>query len=311
MVIGLGFVAFYALLFIFFLKKRPKILSEAERKSFRIHPDVPSLFKTFDGIEIHYHQFGQGPDLVFLHGLGASTFIFRKILPRLANHFRITAIDMPGFGRSQKLLSFSYQLDEMTDYLSRFLTEVNVETFSLVGSSMGGSIALWISRRARHRCSKVITIAAATHRKLVRHPVALMQLLAPLHFFINRSSIYSALAKLTLEPSIINEEMISGYLLPFRDHGEAWRCFLKSTRIIDDHRMPAELSELHLRPEFQHLMVYGDADKIVPMWVQEELRKVLPSSRFEILPRLGHHPFEEDPAKIIQLIESFLKIHPD
>lgn len=297
--------AFLALAF-FIYRLKPRPLTDKERKSIRIHPEIPSQFKVYDGIEIHFHQLGEGPDLVLLHGIGASTFIFRDILIPLSKNFRVTAIDMPGFGLSQKDLNFGYRLDEMTDYLSRFLTSIQVETFSMVGSSMGGSIALWIARRSRHRCTKLITIAASTHRKLIRHPVAVMELMSPLHFLINRLTIKNALANLTITPSIITASMIEGYLTPFKDHGEAWSCFLKSTRIIDDHRMPDELAELNLRSEFQHLMIYGEKDKVVPLWVQEELHKVLPRSEFKILKGLGHHPFEEDPQQLIDLIQNFL-----
>ena len=284
---------------------RPKRASEVELSNYQIHNEVPSLFRIFDGTKIHYNQLGQGPDLVFLHGIGASTFIWRQLLPILAKNFRVTAIDMPGFGRSQKSLDFHFDLDSMADFVAKFLTDLGVEKFDLVGSSMGGSIALWIAKKNRARCSRVLTIAPATNKSLIRYPPLGLKVMKPLHFLVNKRTMFVAVANVVKRRDLLTDAMIEGYLLPFRDKGEAWQSFLKATAIVGDHRMPAELAELNSRPEFQHKIIWGDDDRVVPRRVQDELLKVLPRSEFEVLKGLGHHPFEDDPDKISLIIQNF------
>lgn len=285
---------------------RPSRATPEELRSFQIHTQIPSLFKTYQGIEIHYHQIGQGPDLVLIHGIGASTFIWRKLIPLLTLHFRITALDMPGFGRSQKPKDFDYDLDSMSEFIAGFLTSVNVSEFVLIGSSMGGLLSLWIAKKFPKRCHQVLTIAPSADPSLVRYSKRTLQWMLPLHWLINNLTMSVAVKNVIRDQSQVDAQLIAGYLLPFRDQGDAWRCFLKATKIIGDPRVPRELKELDLRSEFRHRNLWGDKDRVVPLWTQLELKKVLSRSDFDILPQLGHHPFEEDPAKIALLIREFL-----
>ncbi len=284
---------------------RPAIAQREELLNFRIHPEVPSLFMTFNGVEIHYHQIGTGPDLVLLHGIGASTFIWRDLIPPLSLQFRVTAIDMPGFGRSQKVCDFKYDLDSISDFVVNFLAYINIRSFGLVGSSMGGNISLWIAKKHRASCHQVLTIAPGTHRSLIRYPKSVLRWMGPLHFCINRFTMKIAVRNVVKNKLTITDKVVAGYLLPFRDKGDAWRCFLKATSIIGDHRLPDELTELNLRAEFRHLNLWGDEDRIVPQWVQDELKAILNRSEFKILSSLGHHPFEEDPIGIAGPIQNF------
>ncbi len=284
---------------------QPKLASEEELADYRIHPDIPSQFKVFQKTRIQYNQIGTGPDLVFLHGIGASTFIWRKLLLLLAMNYRVTAIDMPGFGRSQKILEFDLNLDSMSDFVVQFLDDIGIEKFDLVGSSMGGAIALWIAKKYPQKCRRVLSIAAATHKSLIRYPTLGLKMLKPLHFLVNKKTMLVAIHNVIRQRDLITDDLVNGYLLPFRDSGDAWRSFLRATVIVGDSRMPSELSILNSYPEFRHKILWGDADRVVPRWVQDELKKVLPQSEFEILPKLGHHPFEEDPEKIAGIIQKF------
>lgn len=284
---------------------RPKKLSVEELSEYQIHPDIPSLFKVFNKTRIQYNQVGAGPDLILLHGIGASTFIWRRLIPLLKEKYRVTAIDMPGFGRSQKVLDFDLNLDSMSDFLVNFLSDIGIEKFDIVGSSMGGAIALWIAKKYPAKCGRVLTIAAATHKSLLRYPTLGLKILTPLHFFINKKTMLVAVRNVIKQKDLITDELVNGYLLPFRDRGEAWRSFLSAMAIVGDPRMPQELQELNSHATFRNKILWGDQDSVVPKWVQDELKQVLPRSEFEILPGLGHHPFEDDPEKVSMIIQKF------
>src|SRR3972149_3855447 len=64
--------------------------------------EKPGRVLSVDGVGIHYVESGEGPALLLIHGLGASTFTFRRILPGLARRFRAVALDLKGFGFSER-----------------------------------------------------------------------------------------------------------------------------------------------------------------------------------------------------------------
>ena len=308
------FIIFFVATIVLFLLAwmiRPTRATTDELKNFLIHPAIPSQFKNFEGIEIHFHQVGTGPDLVLIHGIGASTYIWRNLIPILSRQFRVTAIDLPGFGRSQKVHNFNFSLDSMSEFVAKFLASVGVLQFGLVGSSMGANISLWIAKNHPTKCNRVVSIAPAADPSLVVYSKFILSLLRPLHFLVNSWTMKMAVHNVLNNKKFANSELVQGYLLPFRDDGSAWKCFLNATHIVRDPRLPTELAELNSRPEFHHLSLWGDDDRVVPKRVQDELKKILSNSQFLVLKSLGHHPFEEDPAGIALLIEDFFLKKPN
>ena len=61
--------------------------------------------------EVHYIQDGKGPDVVLLHGIGASHIAWKRLMLRMKKDYRLTAIDLPGFGMSEKNTKLDYGLD--------------------------------------------------------------------------------------------------------------------------------------------------------------------------------------------------------
>ncbi|MEZ4873623.1 MAG: alpha/beta fold hydrolase [Bdellovibrionales bacterium] len=80
-----------------------------------------------------------------MHGLGASVYIWRFIFKPLAKYFRVTALDLPGFGRSSKPIA-DYGLDAQSDRLLTALDRLDIKTAHFVGSSMGGALSLWLAK---------------------------------------------------------------------------------------------------------------------------------------------------------------------
>ncbi|MEQ1877087.1 MAG: alpha/beta hydrolase, partial [Bdellovibrionia bacterium] len=76
---------------------------------------------------------------------------------------------------------------------------------------------------------------------------------------------------------------------------------LKSTRLIADRRLPAELKMLQQKI----LVLWGKNDKLVPHYYVQELLSHLPSSEFAEHPTAGHHAMEDDPAWILEKVQNF------
>jgi pimeloyl-ACP methyl ester carboxylesterase len=119
-------------------------------------PDI-----TIHNIRVHYRDRGESdqPVLVFIHGLGCSlkywSYVFDS--PDLA-HYRILAIDLPGFGMSEKPETYNYSLLSQADLVSAFLQALHIQHCTLIGHSMGGSIAILLAHTHPHLVARLLVI---------------------------------------------------------------------------------------------------------------------------------------------------------
>ena len=102
-----------------------------------------SLSVDGDDVDVHYRHGGDGPPMVFLHGIGldAAGVSWRHALPALAEDFSVYALDLPGHGESDSIRG-TYTTEHYVDTLAAFLDAEDIRGASLVGISMGGAVAL-------------------------------------------------------------------------------------------------------------------------------------------------------------------------
>ncbi|KAF8410580.1 hypothetical protein HHK36_003112 [Tetracentron sinense] len=98
-------------------------------------------FWTWRGHKIHYVEQGEGFPIVLIHGFGASAFHWRYNIPQLAKDYKVYAIDLLGFGWSDKAI-IEYDAMVWRDQVVDFLKEIVKEPAILIGNSLGGFTAL-------------------------------------------------------------------------------------------------------------------------------------------------------------------------
>ncbi|KMT09433.1 hypothetical protein BVRB_6g129050 [Beta vulgaris subsp. vulgaris] len=98
-------------------------------------------FWTWRGHKIHYVEQGEGPPIVLVHGFGASAYHWRYNIPELAKKYKVYAIDLLGFGWSEKAI-VDYDAIIWRDQVVDFLKEIVKEPAVVVGNSLGGFTAL-------------------------------------------------------------------------------------------------------------------------------------------------------------------------
>lgn len=99
-----------------------------------------------NGLRLHYHDVGEGPVLVWLHGSGNGACgysNFQGNYPDIAaKGYRCIVPDLPGFGYSDKPLDIDYHLDVFVDAIHQLLAALNITRATLIGNSLGGAVAL-------------------------------------------------------------------------------------------------------------------------------------------------------------------------
>jgi pimeloyl-ACP methyl ester carboxylesterase len=107
-------------------------------------------FAVVGGRNVHYVEAGTGQPVLLIPGAFSTYRVWNRVLPRLAEHYRVIAIDYVGAGDSDKPeTGFDYTVAEQADVVAAFCRELRLEAPILAGVSYGSSIALAVA--ARHR----------------------------------------------------------------------------------------------------------------------------------------------------------------
>ena len=105
-------------------------------------------------VEINYIQYGEGKDIILLHGWGQNIEMMKPIGDRLSNKFKITVIDLPGFKGLTKEPPYAWTLTNYSEMLEEFLEKLDIHKPIIIGHSFGGRLAIRYS--ANHPVEKVV-----------------------------------------------------------------------------------------------------------------------------------------------------------
>ncbi len=250
---------------------------------------------------------GRGPDLVLLHGLGASSFSWRHNRARLAQHFRVITPDLPGHGRSPAPLDADYRVETLVQGVLDFLDWHRIETAVLGGNSLGGGLSLLAAAAQPERVNALVLLAPAA--ALTRIPYAFY----PLRLPILGAAVAACLGPWLLpwfmrlvyyHPDRLIPEAVAGYAPPYRDLRR--RLAVRQVcRQLEIRPLPA-LADLLSRLTLPTLLIWGEADRILPAAQGHWLQQHLPRAEFHLLPEVGHAPQEEAPEAVNKIIIDFL-----
>ena len=93
-------------------------------------------------VEVAYYDEGTGDPVVFLHGIPTNSYLWREIVPSIAEERRVIAPDMAGYGQSLMYDGFDRSLRAQEEVLTELFDTLGLETVSLVGHDLGGGVAL-------------------------------------------------------------------------------------------------------------------------------------------------------------------------
>ena len=119
--------------------------------------EIPIDYVHIGGCRLRYIKAGQGPNLVLLHTLRTQLDLFDKVVPELAKHFTVYALDYPGHGYSD-IPKARYDADFFAGSVESFLNVLDLRDVTLSGVSIGGAISLILAGRRNPRVARVVAI---------------------------------------------------------------------------------------------------------------------------------------------------------
>jgi pimeloyl-ACP methyl ester carboxylesterase len=261
------------------------------------------------GSRVNYVEIGEGPPLVFIHGLSGCWQNWLENIPHMARRHRVIALDLVGFGESE-LPQEEISIPGYGRFVDAFLGEIGIERGSLVGNSMGGFIAAETAIAHPSRVDKLVLVSAAGLFRLGSGRQAALERLAKL-FHPATAAVLARRDYLVKRPKLRRRilygivrypERIEPELVYEVASGAGKPGFFDALNAIVDydysHRLP-EISD-------PTLIIWGRNDRIVPVSGAYEYERLIPDSRLEIFDETGHLPMAERPARFNQLVEEFL-----
>lgn len=290
-------------LYIYFYRKKPEErVIQYQLNDNEYLPNPKSII--IDEVTYNYYQAGKGEDVLLIHGIGASSYIWRFIYKDLSEQYKVTAIDLPGFGFSSKDPSLSYGLDEQVQRLNQFIEKIKIKKVHLVGSSMGGALALWYSIKYPNQVNKVATISPATNPKLMLPlPPFATSFSKIFEMALNKHLIITIIRRVNANRKLITKEHIENCSLHYDGSTDAIKTFIASTKTIQDKRLPSQLC----KTDKDVLILYGLKDKMVPRKYMLELQKVIKNVTYAEDQSSGHHSMEDSPAFILKNLKTFFE----
>ena len=272
-----------------------------------------SHFVSVDGARIHFQEFGNAgdPPIVLIHGYTASTYVWRLVAPQIADAgFHVIAVDLLGFGFSEKPRWFDYSIDSQARMISRFMDRIGIGRGVVVGSSYGGAVAATLALDYGERVEKLVLVDAVCNNDLKQHPIlricsvpGLGEAIAP--FLADTKAFHRHRMHQTLSPAnhgLISQERVDAIVRPLAA-ADAHHSLLATSRNWHANRITYD-AHLINQPT---LLIWGEDDRIIPITDGYMLHDRILHSRLVILKNCGHVPMEEKSDLFAELVAEFSK----
>ena len=264
-------------------------------------------FVEVEGRKVAIERRGSGEPLVLLHGFGESTYAFEKVLPSLAMRFDVVALDLNGFGFTQRPRDrSSYTLEGQARLVLAVMDRLGFTRARLGGHSYGGGIALFLAATHPERVERLLLIDNALPRYAQDRRSPLFRWcwvanLATKSIGLSDRRIREGLRAAYYDDALVTPALVREYAERLRIEGavDAYRGLIGPSA-----EPPFELDLSTIAQPT--LVVWGEEDGLIPVAGARQRSARMPNARFVSIPACGHTPMEECPEPFLAAALPFL-----
>lgn len=264
--------------------------------------DKPGQLIDIDGYRIHYIDRGHGPAMVLVHGFGGQTYSYRHLIPVFARDHRVIAVDLKGYGYSERDAQTDLTHAGQVAMLKSLLDKLGVPHATFVGHSMGGGIVQRFAVAHPEMVDAVVLAASVSGDERVGRrmllPAFVVKQLAPVMAQLIASR---TLRGSFYDPSKLTDEVRDEYTRPVRIRGSLDGLTAMMRQGAGDP--PLEMARI-TQPV---LILSGAHDRIVPLSVGQHIRDRIPQARMVVIDKAGHLLLEEQPDECARAILDFMR----
>ena len=275
------------------------------KQAFTVQPQPVHQQVRINGTVYRYLDIGEGPILLFAHGLFLGGQAFRAQYSGLSQNYRCIVIDMPGHGQSGHSPS-GWTLDDIAEDLALMIEELFQQPVTFIGQSQGGMAGIRLAARFPQRIQRMILLGTSAREEPADRMAVWQQRHEILHSGTQqqRSQLFTSLQQ-TLNSSRWLEnsphEALEERQLMLQQDPQAMA--LAATAAVFTR---GDIRPLLADIRVPVLVICGEKDPATPPELSIEIADTLPSGELALLPETGHHPMLESAEQVTGLIRQFL-----
>jgi pimeloyl-ACP methyl ester carboxylesterase len=278
-------------------------------------PDLgPAKTLELHGGRLRYHDVGEGPPIVFVHGVIVNANLWRKVVPRLSDRFRCIALDMPLGAHIEPVPEADLSPPALANLVADAFDALGLEDVTLVGTDTGGAVCQLVAVNRPERLGRLVLTSCDSFDHfppklfsffgpLGKITPAIPFLFAPLRLRLARRLpiAYGWVTKNRIEP----REAEDSYVLPLLTDG---RIREDLRRLIPglDSRYTMEAGERLRSFDKPALIAWSAEDKLFPRSDAERLAETIPEARLEWIDGARTFSAEDQPERLADLIRIFV-----
>lgn len=236
---------------------------------------------TINDVAVNYIQYGEGKDVLLLHGWGQNIEMMKPIGDNLSSRFRITILDFPGFGESDEP-DHAWTIDDYSNMLEIFIKSVGIKKPIIMGHSFGGRVAIRYS--AHNTIEKLVLFGSPCIRTQKDLPMSVKILKA-----VKRLPGFNQLG-----------EYMKKYI-GSRDYKAASPVMRQTlVNVVNE-----DLSMYAKDIEEPTLLIWGENDEEAPLEEAKLLEAIMVDAGLIVLPGT-HYAYLENLPRVISILENFI-----
>lgn len=267
------------------------------------------------GTRMSFVDEGEGDPVVLLHGITCSAASWNRLMPALAERHRVIVPDLPGHGWSTRARG-DHSIAAFALHVRDLLMGLGVERATVVGHSLGGGVTMQTAYAYPELVGRMVLIASGGLGESVGLALRAATLpgaewVLPIAFNRFGARVTKVLARFTNDPRLVTMHELAYSYATLADPA-ARRAFVTIIRgVIDWNGQRIDATRrLHLAEEVPTMIVWGDADLIIPIGHGRRAAADLPVDRFEVFEGAGHFPHLERPDAFLSVLEDFIRDLP-
>src|SRR5688572_28582467 len=252
---------------------------------------LPGRLLTIGGLRVFHHRTGRGRPLLLVHGYTMSHYAWRRVIPALADEHDVIAVDLPGFGESDRPDPTEYRYDAagFMETLLAVLDSLRIERATFVGHSMGGAASLYTAARRPERVERLVLVDPLVYPFAMPPEGRVLGLpfvgdWAFRHLATRGLTRRVMLKQIYGDPSLVTEEWVD-YVWERMNRPGGMAAASASLRFVADPGMVTRSVRAVRAPT---LITWGEEDRLFPSAWARRLSVDIAGSEVAITPNRGH-----------------------